>query len=132
MWNVNLTSGLEYLTSGSAEVYLAGPLGPSGQCFLYKGGQRDLDPPPPHTAAVTESAVYLTMKWYTGNNVKKRENFALCGRANMYDKLYVPFFVEKKYILKVYCIECQKLKILKYKVYQWCENIYTKCLSKVS
>lgn len=65
---------MEYLTSGSAEVYLAGPLGPSGQCSLYKGGQRDLDPPPPppHTAAVTESAVYLTMKWYTGNNVKKR------------------------------------------------------------
>lgn len=102
---VDLTSGLEYLTSGSAEVYLAGPLGPSGQCFLYKGGQRDLDPPPPppHTAAVTESAVYLTMKWYTGNNVKKRENFALCGRANMYDNLYVPFFFfEKRYILKVY------------------------------
>lgn len=122
MWYVDLTSGLEYLTSGSAEVYLAGPLGPSGQCSLYKGGQRDLDPPPPppHTAAVTESAVYLTMKWYTGNNVKKRENLALCGRANMYDNLYVPFFFLKKGIYLKYttCQKCQKLKILKYKVYQ--------------
>lgn len=110
---------MEYLTSGSAEVYLAGPLGPSGQCSLYKGGQRDLDPPPPppHTAAVTESAVYLTMKWYTGNNVKKRGNFALCGRANMYDNLYVPFFFEKRYILKVYHMS-KMSKILKYKVYQ--------------
>lgn len=81
-----------YLTSGSAEVYLAGPLGPSGQCSLYKGGQRDLDPPPPppHTAAVTESAVYLTIKWYTGN--KKRENLALSVNAKLYDNLYVPFF----------------------------------------
>lgn len=55
-----LPSDAAYLTSGSAEVYLPGPLGPSGRCSLYREGQTDLDPPPPppHTASVTKSAVY--------------------------------------------------------------------------